>query len=144
MRWVGSGELRLGADGVGAHGAVGGDQRGGVRDAPERAATGPDTFAAEIAVRGRGDRSEAVDDVGIISGDVARLADVGLEVVQFAFGQVEFPRSGANRLEHEAAVVKEGVARVRLGVALQDRGLIDAIETAARGQRRAGERGKGG
>ena len=90
-------------------------------DAADRAATGADAVAAEIGVRRIGDGGEARDDGGILRGDVGGFADVGGKVVEFAAGEVEFPRAGADGLEEEAAVA-EALAEIERGegISLED------------------------
>ena len=74
---------------------------------------------------------------GLAAATLVALADVGVEVVEFALGQMQLPRAAADGFQLQAAVVVERVVR-RLGVRLagQQRPDVAAVDLAVGGQLR--------
>ena len=68
---------------------------------------------------------EAIDDVGMVGGDIARLSTVGFEVVEFPFqtgvGGNQLPFAGADGPVAGTFPEERLVARDRLGFPVEDR-----------------------
>lgn len=83
-----------------------------------------------------------MNDRGVLRGDVIRFADVGGEIVEFFFREMEFPRARAHGFKEQSAVVEKRIARRSGGGAEEHRGDVDAVDFSIGGQRGAGEFGE--
>ena len=123
-------------------------QRVGPIDAPDGAGVFARNAARLVAYIARtcvNERLQFAHDFGMGRVHVLRLADVGLQIVEFAqrhivFAHVQLPASSAHGLDAVALVVEKGLVSRRCALLAREQGpYILAINDAVVGQRGAGQ-----
>ena len=100
----------LRARGVGAHRVVERDQR--ILHASKRSAAGSAAFTSEVRVGRGGEGLEFADDIRVLVSHVVLFANVVTKMIQLVPVEVQLPRAGADRVQREAAIIQERIARV--------------------------------